>query len=290
MINLTARQICLPVTLEKFLNQRHNLFLMKVLYIFILAIPFLIGCNESNQTPINSNSKDSSNTPTPQTLETQPKKINPAPQEQLTKKAPGIPIWEAASLGAIKQVREHLESGADVNSLDQNGRTPLHWASTENVIRKLISAGGDINSKDGRGMTPLHCYIIENNKTKNAKILLEAGAKVNAITSSGHTPLHYATSNNKYGFVAFLIENMADINAKSKSGVTPLHSASLSDDSRIIELLLSKGAKVNALTKEGVKVYASGTPLDWAQKGKKEKAISLLRKNGAKTVKELKAN
>ena len=257
---------------------------MKAVYISIVAIVLLVGCGESKQPTKNAVKKDSA--PTPST-KVQPQSTNSIAQEQSEPDKPKYEIWEAASLGAIKIVNELLDGGVDVNSLDKRGRTPLHWASTEKVIRKLIAKGSNINSKDGRGMTPLHCYIIEDKKTEEAKILLEAGAKVNSTTSSGHTPLHYATSNNKFKFVGFLIENGANTNAKSNSGVTPLHSASLSDDYRIIELLLSKGAQVNSLTKDGVKLFANGTPLDWAQKANKEKAISLLRKNGAKTAKEL---
>jgi len=259
--------------------------MMKAVYIPVVAIVLLIGCKESNQTTETPVTKDSAPLQSVQPLSTDSK-----PQKQPEPNKPRLEIWEAASLGAIKIVNDHLDAGVDVNSLDKRGRTPLHWASTEKVIRKLISKGANLNSKDGRGMTPLHCYIIEDKKTEEAKILLDAGANVNAITSSGHTPLHYATSNDKFKFVEFLIENGANTNAKSKSGVTPLHSASLSDDNRIIELLLSKGTQVNALTKDGAKLFASGTPLDWAQKANKEKAISLLRKNGAKNAQELKTN
>ena len=256
--------------------------MIKAVCISISSILLVSGCKESDQTSVTPVTTDSALMPSAKLEST-----NSIPQGQLEPNKPKLEIWEAASLGAIDIVNEHLDAGVNVNSLDKRGRTPLHWASTEKVIRKLIAKGSDLNSKDGRGMTPLHCYIIEDKKTEEAKILLDAGAKVNSITSSGHTPLHYATSNNKFKFVDFLINNGANINAKSNSGVTPLHSASLSDDNLIIELLLRKGAQVNALTKDGVKLFATGTPLDWAQKANKDKAISLLRKNGAKTAKEL---
>ena len=257
--------------------------MIKAVCISISAILLVTGCKDSDQPIKTPATKGSTPVPSAKLQST-----NSISQEQPQPNKPKLEIWEAASLGAIEIVNEHLDAGVDVNSLDKRGRTPLHWASTEKVIKKLIAKGSDLNAKDGRGMTPLHCYIIENKKTEEAKILLDAGAKVNATTSSGHTPLHYATSNNKFNFVDFLIQNGANTNAKSNSGVTPLHSASLSDDNRIIELLLNKEAQVNALTKDGVKLFATGTPLDWAQKANKEKAISLLRKNGAKTAKELK--
>ena len=257
--------------------------MFNALCIFILTVLLVTGCKDSDQTTKTTAKKVSAQMPSSKLEST-----NPIPQEQSGLDRYKPELWEAASLGAIKIVNEYLDAGIDVNSLDKHGRTPLHWASTEKVIRKLIAKGSNLNAKDDRDMTPLHCYIIENKRLEEAKILLDAGAKVNSTTSSGHTPLHYATSNNKLNFVNFLIQNGANINAKSNSGVTPLHSASLSDDNRIIELLISKGAQLNALTNDGVKLFAIGTPLDWAQKANKERAISLLRKKGAKFAKELK--
>jgi len=72
-----------------------------------------------------------------------------------------------------------------------------------------------------------------------------------------------------------------DVNAKDEDGVTPLHWAALYGHKETAELLIAKGADVNA------KANGGATPLDWTF-GKKEIA-DLLRKHGAKTGEELKA-
>ena len=51
----------------------------------------------------------------------------------------------------------------------------------------------------------------------------------------------------------------------------------------IVELLITKGADVNAIDAAGQ------TPLDWAESGKLTETADLLRKHGAKTGEELKA-
>ena len=71
----------------------------------------------------------------------------------------------------------------------------------------------------------------------------------------------------------------ADVNAKGEEGETPLHTAVSNDHKEIAELLIKEGANVNAKYKNGF------TPLDLA----KGETADLLRKHGAKTTKELKA-
>ncbi len=78
------------------------------------------------------------------------------------------------------------------------------------------------------------------------------------------------------------IADGANVNAEFL-GTTPLHSASGGGHKQTIELLIAKGADVNAEDDEGK------TPLDYAIIGKDTETADLLRKHGAKTAKELKA-
>ena len=69
------------------------------------------------------------------------------------------------------------------------------------------------------------------------------------------------------------------MNVKDKYDGTPLHSATANDNKEIAELLIAEGADVNAKVNDGT------TPLDSA----KGEIADLLRKHGAKTGEELKA-
>jgi len=94
------------------------------------------------------------------------------------------------------------------------------------------------------------------------------------------TPLHAAAIRNHKEIAQLLIAKGADVNAKNKYGGTPLHYAATKE---IAELLIAKGANVNMREIDG------STPLDLAIKRKRTEIAELLRKHGAKTSEELKA-
>ena len=117
---------------------------------------------------------------------------------------------------------------------------------------------------------------------------LAAGGDVNAKNDVGATPLLNATSKGHNEIAELLIDKGADVNAMSDTGRTPLYWAADSGYKEIIELLIAKGADVNAKTND------EKTLLDMAndpnKRNKNKKFIAdLLRKQGAKTAEELKA-
>ena len=87
------------------------------------------------------------------------------------------------------------------------------------------------------------------------------------------------------------ISDGQDVNMKDKDGRSSLLVAAMEGHKTIVEILLAKGADVNAGDEGG------GTPLDGAESlerrddycAKHNKIADLLRKHGAKTGEELKA-
>ena len=128
----------------------------------------------------------------------------------------------------------------------------------------------------------IHAAILMG-KIDSVKKHLAAGTDVNAPDNSGWTPLHHATFNSEKEIAALLLSNGANVNALEKgSDQTPLHLALQTEGSaEIVELLIANDADVNVTDDVGK------SPLDHAF-GEGE-LTDLLRKHGAKTGEELKA-
>lgn len=78
------------------------------------------------------------------------------------------------------------------------------------------------------------------------KILIDNGAKVNAIGKDKDTPLHRAAYGASSEAVELLLKNDAKINAKNKYEATPLHMAAERGVEKTIEILLRNGADLKA--------------------------------------------
>jgi len=102
--------------------------------------------------------------------------------------ASGATPLHLAVLCDQREIAEFLiNQGAnlDVRAKDEHGGTPLHWAAVLGriaIARRLIEAGADVNSKDNHGFTPLDATNYDRESEKEAKLeiarlLQQKGAK-----------------------------------------------------------------------------------------------------------------
>jgi ankyrin repeat protein len=88
---------------------------------------------------------------------------------------------------------ELIIAGADINIIDSNGSTALHYAIQANLpltIAKLLEKGAAVNVKDNNGTTPLY-YALRLSGPQGITALFDAGANPLDIAPDGRTPLHF---------------------------------------------------------------------------------------------------
>ena len=194
----------------------------------------------------------------------------------------GGPLHAAAASRDSKEVRRLLSEGDDPDGKDQegNGVAPLHLAVQKqdlSVTRLLLDAGADVNARNKNLSTPLHFAAAGDSETI-LRLLLARGADLDPRDNNTNTPLHFAAIFNKRALAEILLSAGAAVDARDKRGVTPLHMASLKGYLAMAKLLLDRGADIEAETGPNIHLIAGYSPLDIALfKGNNDLAAMLVR-------------
>ncbi len=141
-----------------------------------------------------------------------------------------------------------LAQGAYIDFIDKRIKeyaTPLTVALDRRnfeLAKAFLKAGARIERADNLGRTPLF-YAMK--RLENFKLLLDAGANINATLKDGGKPIMVAATSKNIDIVQLLIDAGADVNSADLDGESPLYYAAKAGDGEMIKFLLSKNANAN---------------------------------------------
>lgn len=135
----------------------------------------------------------------------------------------------AVAVEDLEKVRTMLKAGFDLNRQAAKFDDPLihrlmrqlqATPRTQELVAALTAAGADVNAANRFGVTPLMYAVLAGPGQVN--ILLAAGAKANAADDNGRTPLMLAAYDGKLDVVKLLVQAGADVNARDAKGQSAL--------------------------------------------------------------------
>jgi ankyrin repeat protein len=159
-----------------------------------------------------------------------------------------VQLHAAANNGEVESVKMLLEGGADVNSKNIVGETPVQVAARmghDGIIDILLERGASINSTNNSGETALHIVAQTNHVSTLERLLATPEIDVHSKDREGNTALHLAARVGNQDVMNKLLQAGIDIESTNNQGETPLFSAAYAVNTSAVEFLLNKGVKIN---------------------------------------------
>ncbi|XP_044262237.1 ankyrin repeat and death domain-containing protein 1A-like isoform X2 [Tribolium madens] len=188
-------------------------------------------------------------------------------------------LHEAVIKNDTESVRRILKEPVDINSRNNYGRAPIHWAASRgniDIMEMLIAANCDIEARDKKHYTLLMCAA-RNNRITIVDFLIDTleDTRVDAVDIDGQTALFHAAMGGHIEIIKRLIDLGANLNKKNKENKTALHVACERGHCDVADLLLTHEADMEAKDTNG------NTPLHVASQNQQTETVHILLETGA---------
>lgn len=167
----------------------------------------------------------------------------------------GDALIQAVKNNDSAKAQQLIKSGANVNAKDESGMTVLMYAvmaGDTNIVNALLEAKANVNAKNYVGVTPI-IFAAMDGHTDITRSLIKAKADVNARPDASvgcMTALHWAVCNNYDAVAKLLVAAGANVNAKNSEGQTALMFAIANRNEPMASLLMQSGARMDDVYKK----------------------------------------
>lgn len=176
------------------------------------------------------------------------------------------PLMLAARRDCLPLVGRFIEKGAPINAVRERDRATALIEAVEqghlDVANYLIEHGAGLETVNSSGMSLL-AMAAKAGSLAEVRYFFEKGLSVNKRDNDGNTAVYHAigVGIESLYILQYLLEHGGDPNLRSTIGTSPLMQASLEGVVSQARLLISKGALVNDAD------FRKETPLDFASWG-----------------------
>uniref|UniRef100_A0A3B4WXU2 Transient receptor potential cation channel, subfamily A, member 1b n=1 Tax=Seriola lalandi dorsalis TaxID=1841481 RepID=A0A3B4WXU2_SERLL len=199
------------------------------------------------------------------------------------------PLHHAAAGGHVTLIQfiTTVIDSQELNSCDEQGNVPLHWAVKKNKAescRNLMDLGADPNILNAALLSPLHLAVNCGHNSLVELLVSYSATDCNLEGDLGNTPVILACSINNCEALSILIKHGARLCQQNKLGHFAIHAAAFAGAKKAMEVILKAGeelghsavAHINYLDK------SRSSPLHLAVRGGNIDTICLCIATGAK--------
>uniref|UniRef100_A0AAQ6IBK3 Ion transport domain-containing protein n=1 Tax=Anabas testudineus TaxID=64144 RepID=A0AAQ6IBK3_ANATE len=219
--------------------------------------------------------------------------------ENLVRKSPEVlsekdecgagPLHHAAAGGHVTLIQFITNSvdSQELNSCDEQGSVPLHWAVERNKpesCRALLDLGADPNILNMALLSPLHLAINLGHNNLVELLLSYSATDCNLEGDLGNSPVILACSINNCEALSMLIKRGARLCQQNKLGHFAIHAAAFAGAKKAMEVILKAGEELGRSASCHINYLdkSRSSPLHLAVRGGNMDAIRLCIANGAK--------
>jgi len=159
---------------------------------------------------------------------------------------PELDLFDACSVGRTERVTELLDQDpSQVNAYSGDGFYPLGLAAFfghADTVRLLIARGADVAQVARNPMRVQALHSAAAGRSFEAvRLLVEAGAPVNAKQEKGWAPLHEAVLSRDVEMTRYLLAHGADPKQQNDEGKSAIGVAAEQGDAAILKVLKGQG-------------------------------------------------